>query len=144
MTDYQQILSKYDDTVFWEYPQGFNYAAETRKFENFAKALSTQLKTPVKTESGTHIQDASFHSQIVLPDVDGVEISIRMSNFGNFVSIYQLDYAPVPGDQSALIEMFDRWGYTYIPIEVLEQPYTGINPGVTGIDTWWIRYFDWV
>jgi hypothetical protein len=40
--------------------------------------------------------------------------------------------------------LFEQHGYVYMPATILEQPYTGNNPGVTGIPNWWIRYFDWV
>ena len=59
--------------------------------------------------------------------------------------------ATVRSEQVLAPETFDlikavleQFGYRYIPSQVLEQPYTGRNPGVTGIATWWIRYFDWV
>jgi hypothetical protein len=42
----------------------------------------------------------------------------------------------------------ERYGYVYMPYALLEKPYPGVNPDVnpdvTGIETWWIRYFDWV
>jgi hypothetical protein len=49
-----------------------------------------------------------------------------------------------PALLKAIVTVLEKEGYVYIPAEVLMQPYTGKNAGVTGIRDWWIRYFDWV
>jgi hypothetical protein len=43
-----------------------------------------------------------------------------------------------------VIELLEKHGYVYVPSTVLDQPYTGRIPRELGIDTWWIRYFDWL
>lgn len=141
--DYLQFLIKNDDPTYWEHPPNFDYRASLVKFECFAKDLSQLIDTPLKSESGTNIQDASFHSQIYLPLPDGHHALIRFSNFGNMTTISEDE--PLPEDTlNRLKALFDKHGYIYVPATVLDQPYSGCNPGVRGIDTWWIRYFDWV
>jgi hypothetical protein len=132
------LFQKHDDPTRWEYPVGFDYERATQKFREFAAAFDAETGTPHATETGSHIQDASFHSQINLGTG-----WIRFSNFGDMVSITpdrEIDYATV-----AIIQrLCDEEGYVFIPTEFTESPYTGANPGVTGIRDWWIRYFDWV
>jgi hypothetical protein len=38
-----------------------------------------------------------------------------------------------PAMLNAIVEVVEKEGYVYVPPEVLMQPYTGRNPGVTGI-----------
>jgi hypothetical protein len=141
--DYQQLLREYDDSTHWEYPPSFDYRAATIRFKKFADELSATLGVPLTTETGSYIQDASFHSQLLVPLAGGRNTLIRFSNFGNMVTISEDE--PAPEEMLSTIKrLFDRYGYVYVPASVLEQPYRGSNPGVTGIDTWWIRYFDWV
>lgn len=45
---------------------------------------------------------------------------------------------------TAVHEMAAGHGFLEIPTPCLEASYSGRNPGVTGIDTWWTRYFDYV
>jgi hypothetical protein len=97
----------------------------------------------LRCETGVYIQDASFHSEITLPLENGLVACIRFSNFGDMVSVS--DGNPVPNATLQLLqELFLHHGYVYVPAAVLDAPYSGRNPGVTGIRTWWIRYFDWV
>jgi hypothetical protein len=52
---------------------------------------------------------------------------------------------PVPDKlMRTIVELLEKHNYIYVPSSVLDQPYTGKNPGVDGIENWWIRYFDWL
>ncbi|MFO0796667.1 MAG: hypothetical protein U0804_04265 [Gemmataceae bacterium] len=141
--DYASLLAQHDHPTHWEYPPGFDYAAATARFGRFMADLSAALGQPVPSETGSYIQDASFHSQASLPLPDGRQATIRFSNFGDMVTVDNNDLVPEPV-MAVVLELFIRHGYTYIPAAVLDADYTGSNPGVTGIQTWWIRYFDWV
>jgi hypothetical protein len=94
----------------------------------------------LELETGSLIQDASFHSQILLPSNPP---RIRFSNFGDMVSVRD-EKSVSPGFLAVIRRLCEQFGYVYIPEEVLKQPYTGKNPGVRGIRNWWTRYFDWV
>ena len=54
------------------------------------------------------------------------------------------DAEPPPGLLEQLLKFAAKHGYVFVPANVLEQPYTGSNPGVTGIRDWRIRYFDYL
>jgi hypothetical protein len=141
--EYLNLLRQHDDPRRWEYPTGFDYDAATRRFAKFTEALSALLKVTLKSESGSYIQDASFHSQIYVPLDSERYTLIRFSNFGNMATVSEDE--PVSEElMRAIVELLEKHGYVYVPAAVLDQPYTGENPGVTGIRTWWIRYFDWV
>lgn len=141
--DYVELLQRFDDPQRWEYPKGFDYDAATGRFAIFADALSSALGQPLRTESERYIQDASFHSQIYLPLDKERFALIRFSNFGDMVTVSEDE--PIPNEvKEMVIDLLGHHNYVYVPASVLEHPYTGVNPGVTGIRNWWIRYFDWV
>ena len=133
----------HDDPEHWEYPLGFDYIAEQNRFLEFAEAFSDSLNLNPKIETGTCIQDASFHSQLIFPVGLDRFHALRFSNFGSFVTIN--DDEGVPDEMLAKINrLAEEFRYTYIPYRFLDADYTGANPGVTGIDSWWVRYFDYV
>lgn len=139
----QQTLALLDDPVRWEYPEGFDYASANSRFLVFVESLNATFNSAFKTETDSHIQDASFHSQsYVSHGGDRIHL-IRFSNFGDMVAID--GDSELPRDVlDTLCDLFADHNYRFVPCSVLDDPYTGSNPGVTGIDTWWIRYFDWV
>ena len=65
--DYTKLLQRHDNSKHWEYPPGFDYNAATTRFAKCAEALATALGIPLTSETGSYIQDASFHSQIFVP-----------------------------------------------------------------------------
>jgi hypothetical protein len=141
--DYLQLLRENDDPTQWEYPRDFDYHLATTEFAKFADELSMAQGVALKTETGVIIQDNSFHSQICIPLPGDRSAVNRFSNFGKMVTVSEDE--SVPKEMlSTMKELFSRHGYVYVPASILDQPYTGRNPGVTGIRTWWIRYFDWV
>jgi len=120
-----------------------NIAALEGWYSYDGQPLAATLGVAPRAETGVHIQDASFHSQMFLPLPGDRHALIRFSNFGDMATVS--DDEPVPEPTMAVVrELLARHGHVYVPAAVLAQPYTGSNPGVTGIDTWWIRYFDWV
>ena len=136
--DVLALFCEHDDPVRWEYPKGFDYTDAVLRFREFAAAFdaATGVKHPIET--GSHIQDASFHSQI---DLGGGWL--RFSNFGDMVSFDPSSQLGV-GTFDKLRTLCRDNGYILIPPDFTELPYTGLNPGVTGIRDWGIRYFDWV
>ena len=152
--DYMDLLQRHDDPKHWEYPPGFDDIAASARFDKCADALSIAIGSPLRSETGSAIQDASFHSQIFASVGDDRYAMIRFSNFGDMVSVgtcYFGEMAPDDADEpipptmlKTIVAVLEKEGYVYVPPEVLMQRYTGKNPGVTGIRDWWIRYFDWV
>lgn len=70
---------------------------------------------------------------------------LRVSNFGNFATVYcSSETEIVPRYLNVIKLVMHKHGYIYIPPDILSEPYTGANQGVTGIKNWGIRYFDWV
>jgi hypothetical protein len=68
---------------------------------------------------------------------------LRFSNFGDMVALtpdHEVDAATL----NIILRLCVEKGYVFIPTEVAERPYDGQNPGVTGIEDWWVRFFDWV
>jgi|GraSoiStandDraft_27_1057306.scaffolds.fasta_scaffold188903_2 hypothetical protein len=170
----RSLLERLDDPVFAEYPGGWTrwnqHAAEVR-FLTLVKALEARLGCPslpepfsgdpereqvreqtLLYETGKHIQDASFHGQILLPRsllteparrVD-YHLSLRTSNFGLLATVYDDDTLVRPQALSTMRIVLDEQGYLYVPTAVLVESYTGRNPGVSGFRDWGMRYFDWI
>ena len=137
------LLKEHDDPVNWEWPDGFDYKAATAKFAAFVELLEVEFDAKLTLESGVKIQDASFHSQVFVSPAGSDRFVIRFSNFGEMVAIN--DDANVDSAVfQKLLKMFLDHGYNYIPSDVLNESYSGSNPGVDGIETWWIRFFDHV
>jgi len=142
-TAYTDLLRRYDDPVRWEYPAGFDHAQAVQRFQRFAKELAQLWGKQVKNETEVEIQDASFHSQILIPVRDGEFVVARFSNFGDMATF--AEEVVVPDDlRQVLLALFDKHGYVYVEADILNQQYSGSNPGVTGIRDWWTRYFDWL
>ena len=140
---YIDLLRRHDDPVRWEQPADFDYTRAMQRFRRFAEELTSLLNKPIEIETESHIQDASFHSQIRVPVRGDEFVLVRFSNFGDMVTFEE--EVDVPDHlRQALLGMFEKHGYVYVPADVLGEPYSGSNPGVTGIRDWWIRYFDWV
>lgn len=141
--DYKELLKKHDHPTRWEHPPGFEYRAASLKFERMVAELSALLDVPIQSESGVQIQDASFHCQAFIPLAGEHRAVIRCSNFGGMATV-SVD-EPVPEDTMRIMtDLLNRHDYVYIPEIELQERYTGENPGVTGIDSWWIRFFDYV
>ena len=134
----------------WEWPPGFDSEATERRFLAFATALERACGLRLDVETGAAIQDASFLGQVflrgpLLQKELGREETflLRISNWGEMATISD-EAALHPAALRRIKAVLGQFGYVYIPPRVLALPYTGENPGVTGIATWWIRYFDWV
>jgi uncharacterized protein (TIGR02996 family) len=139
----EALLQQHDDPRNGEHPPGFDHRAAIQQFTIFATALASTLRVSLRPETDSAIQDASFHGQLFIPLGEERYAVIRVSTFGNMATISE-DEPVAPELLQTVIGLLKKHGYVYVPAGVLEQPYTGKNPGVTGISTWWIRYFDWL
>jgi len=105
--EYLDLLRRHDHPRSWEYPTGFDYDTATRRFGKFTEALSALLKLALKSESGSHIQDASFHSRIYVPLDSERYTLIRFSNFGDMATVSEDE--PVPEElMRAIVELLEE------------------------------------
>jgi hypothetical protein len=66
LKQYIETLKKHDDPVNWEYPIGFDYEKEQKSFFEAKNRLQSVLRKKLEFETGSDIQDASYHSAILL------------------------------------------------------------------------------
>lgn len=132
------LLERHDDPDHWEYQRDFDWQTESRDFAAFVRDLEARLGRRFDVETGSRIQDASFHSQILLPG--GL---LRFSDFGRMIAV--TPDSEVPEDVMAAIrELAAGRGYTLVPTADLEAPYPRADGTRLGIRTWWIRFFDYL
>src|SRR5262245_45341559 len=114
--NYQRLFAKHDHPTQWEYPPDFDYNSATARFAEFVVALSTILGSELQSETGSRIQDASFHSQVFLPIPDGQHALVRFSNFGDMVTVGTVsDDKLVPESILELVtQLLPKHGYTYV------------------------------
>ncbi|HET9109699.1 MAG TPA: hypothetical protein VFN78_02625 [Ktedonobacterales bacterium] len=168
-------LARLDDPVYGEYPGGWAHwgqAAAEAQFLRLVDMLAARLECPTQEsrpssrdpgydrareralcyETGAYVQDASFHGDILLPQVlltaealaANSFVGLRTSNFGHLAMFYDDDTEVRPAAHAIILEALEELGYTFVPSRVLTQPCTGQNHGVNGFSTWGMRYFDYV
>lgn len=130
------LLREHDDPERWEYPLDFDYNSAQSRFNQFLELLELELNQKFPSDTGARIQDASFHSQILLPG--GL---LRFSNFGDMLGLSPGHEVPSP-ILEAIAAVAQLLEYHLIPAELLERQYPGRD--VTGIKDWWTRYFAWL
>src|SRR6266705_443056 len=87
--DYLQLLKAHDDPRHSEHPPGFDYAAAEIRFTKMAEEILSAFPGS-RFETGTEIQDASFHGQIFVASAGRFAL-VRVSNFGAFVTFFGCD-----------------------------------------------------
>ncbi|MEZ5384873.1 MAG: hypothetical protein R3F13_05105 [Prosthecobacter sp.] len=144
MQDYLQLFQEYDHAWRCEFPPSFDLIAAEERFTLLAKELVTAYPG-TKFETGSTIQDASFHGQVFLA-FEGLTILIRASNFGRFITFFdEEDHMLLPDEtRCCLLELFIKHRYRFVPPEVLSMPYTGKCKGVSGFRDWGYRYFEYI
>lgn len=142
MTDYLQLLKSHDDAEYVEYPAGFDYALAESQFAVMAEEVAS-LFPGSRFETGTEIQDASFHGQVYVALAGRIAL-VRVSNFGNFVTFFDDDDCLTPAAADRLLNVFAAHGYTFIPRDVLATPYDGTCSDAFGFRTWAYRFFEWL
>ena len=133
--DWMSLLERHDDTDDVECPPDFDWDKGRADFMAFAGELESRARRTFEQETGSGIQDASFHSQLTLPG--GV---LRFSNFGKMIAF--TPDSEVPEFLRSVVEQLaTERGYTLVPTVHLEKPYPRAR---FGIETWWVRYFDFL
>jgi len=143
MIDYLQILRAHDDPCHAEQPPAFDRSAAELRFTKLADEIVAAFPGS-RFETGTEIQDASFHGQIFVASAGRFAL-VRASNFGRFVTFFgDDDDCLTPEARVRLLGAFVAHGYIFIPADVLSAKYDGANPGVSGFRDWGYRYFEWI
>jgi hypothetical protein len=122
----------------------FNYLKALLKFISFLSKIQDALQSRVIFQTGYRIQDASYHSEISLPDSALISkkdcsAGIIFSNFGDMVTI--INEESIKSDNLKLIlDLFNNLGYVYIPLKYLEAGHSKRYP----LSTWRDRYFNYI
>jgi hypothetical protein len=132
------LFQRHDDPLNGECPIGFDYAIARGRAAAFAAALGQRTGAAQSNDLDVQIEDASFHSELSLPGG-----RLRFSAFADMIALTP-DHEVAAVIVDAIQDLAPKYGYTLVPTILLETPYTGRHPGVTGIATWWIRYFDYL
>jgi hypothetical protein len=150
------VLELSDDSKGSEFPEGSSRTSDqaTTSVRRIHETLKVELG--VSMELDDRIEDASFHAELTVlhPEpfhlaggtVYAPEIAIRFSNFGKLYSITSSMpelLARYPLEKiRALIESH---GWIYVPADQLDEVYDGKNAALrNGVNTWWIRFFDYL
>ena len=144
------LLEATDDPVYSEMPGGFDAGAfegRLKRFKAFAAGLQATVGTDCAAETWPQVQDASFVGDVSIPPrllaTDEVA-RVVISHFGDFAAMSDGDSLVSPDTLARIKSVVREHGYVWIPGEVLDQPYTGANRGVSGFRSWRNRYFDYV
>ncbi|MGI5196199.1 hypothetical protein ACQEVY_21515 [Streptomyces sp. CA-288835] len=127
------LLREFDDPQHLERPRDFDLKASAHRFAQLTHALTERFGP--SCESGLS-QDASYYGVIDVPaDATGLgrPLWVLLSNFGSFVTTGTGDDWGVPSAKEGLTEEFVTWldgictaqGLTFVPIELLLEPYDG-------------------
>jgi hypothetical protein len=141
MDDYMRLLHEFDDPENYDDSPDFDFEAAVGRVQKFADELSLKLGIRLTVETGAMIQDAIYHSALHLSaDRESCRSEIRFSSFGDLATVFWS--AHIGQDILAIITvLLEKHEFRYVPEEVLQQPYTGTNPGRGGITDWFERYF---
>lgn len=142
MPELLELMHTLDDSKSMEHPKGFDHYQAQQRFRAVVAALA-ELGIAGEAETGENIQDASFHSQLFIPDLLHKQTVIRFSNFGDLVAMTDdelMDPAQVQAIKSTLV----THGYVYVPYAMTLGAYRGHYYSVSEIcQSWWDRFFDW-
>ncbi|MCI0689100.1 MAG: hypothetical protein L0Y54_17995 [Sporichthyaceae bacterium] len=81
---YWALLRQLDDRDHMEFPRGYDHTATRAGFDSLAARLDQRFGCTCDVDR--HVQDASRHGTIVIPDTATTSrdhITITISNFGN-------------------------------------------------------------
>lgn len=136
--EYARLFARHDDPVHWEFPLGFDPASEYAAFAAFVDEFRRRISGAHHVETGSEIQDASYHSAIL-----GEWGQLRFSNFGRMVAF--TDDATVPAVvRTAVRDLAVQRGYLLVPTSELGHAYPHSDRLGGDIGSWWIRYFDYL
>ncbi|MEU9169064.1 hypothetical protein AB0D34_14885 [Streptomyces sp. NPDC048420] len=132
------LLRQLDDPDHMEFPRDYDHVATRAKFEWLVSLLDERFRCACDVDR--HIQDASHHGTIVIPQsvTDSAEhISVTVSNFGDLATVA----LGVPGshdadeerelfratDRERVEEALETLGYVTVPQHLLWTRYDGVS-----------------
>ncbi len=147
MIEAELLLRGFDDPHSLEAPRDFDHIEANARLLRLAHEVTQLVGEDCELETWPAIQDASFHGAIWLPqsvltDLDAA--SIRTSNFGRLITVYDSDNVVKPEILAALRVLFERSGYRYVPSAALRRPYKGRHGASDRLRDWGTRYFDYL
>ncbi|MFD0141515.1 MULTISPECIES: hypothetical protein [unclassified Streptomyces] len=134
MDQIRALLLEHDDPRHLERPADFDLDASRDCFARLASSLTERFGHSCSMGLA---QDASFYGVIHVPvDATGLaqSMSVAMSNFGrHFVTAHLVAGERVPSGEAGLTEELVTWldgictaaGCTFVPAELLREPYDG-------------------
>lgn len=143
-----QYLLQVDDAVNVESPRGFSRRKAQEQFFSLIAKLNLEFNIQLPIESGKSIQDASFHSEALVPKswqlTPDYFLQLRTSNFGKLLTIVDDDQI-LKADALAVIKRYaQELDYWYVPSQVLREKYSGNNKRMGGGISWMYRYFEYL
>jgi hypothetical protein len=141
----QALLVASDHPTACESPPDFRREDELQRVRALMPTL--QRLAGVELTLDDQVQDASFFCDVggyreVQPRMFYPVILVRFSAFGHLVTITSDDVV-APSTIASLITALGDAGFTYVPADELDEPYTGRNPNIRDA-SWWIRFFDYL
>lgn len=139
---YIDILKKYDSETDWEFPSDFNWKEVEKNTLDFISEF--QKKTSLfNVHVDDQVQDASHHLTFSFKSNEhAIRLTqITFSNFGNMITISDIDLLD-DKTLSTLTSLTEKYGFQYIPIEILLRPYNGKLEKFEG--EWFNRFFDYL
>ena len=147
MTDLtlQRLLAS-DHPSACEAPPGFDHQGAVCRVKALVPALERIVGRELAVDE--NVQDASYFTDVacyrasVAKGVGRIQvpiIRIVFSSFGDLFTVVfaeDLDQATVDQAVAAVTDA----GFTFVPADELEEPYTGSNPHLTGM-SWFTRFF---
>ncbi|MEV7606083.1 hypothetical protein AB0N65_11645 [Paenarthrobacter sp. NPDC089322] len=152
------LLRRLDDPAHLETPQGFDWEAARRQFDDLVSGLNTAFGTDCGADRS--VQDATFHAQVIVPGdatATGRDLLVRVSNFGNLAVLAlvnpgaydqeEFDALVHQNDVARISKSLDEGNYNLVPEAPLWRPYDGRVPAgvfLPNKPSWWTRYFDYL
>jgi hypothetical protein len=141
--DALSILRVHDDPIFQMFPKGFDMGLLREKIKKLRQLLTEEFGFEPRLECGPPmVQDATYFAELALiPRIERVNYAtIRISNFDPLATI--INEGALDETRASRVRHFVKAaGFTYIPEDILEQPYSG---NVEHVDTWMHRFFDYL
>lgn len=141
-----QLLLASDHSSACEAPPGFDYRDAMRRVKALVPALERivgrELAVDENVQDASHFTDIACYRDGVAKGIGAVRVPIIRVVFSSFGDLFTVLFAE-DLDQATVdetVSVVTSAGFTFVPADELEEPYTGSNPSLTGV-TWFTRFF---
>ena len=143
----RKLIKAADHPWELEQPPGWDPLEATERFLRLANDVNAIVGAECEIELWPMIKLATYHGEIVLPKSalkdDGYAF-IRVSNFGNLITVLNDDSVVRPEFLERLKRRFERSHYKYIPSMFLRRAYDGHHRGARQFGLWADRLFGYL